>query len=136
MTFNDSDGKSRVVTPESTVRWLGVHFDRKLQFVQHVKLAAARGENAVSGMTMLANTVKGLSQSLLRRLYIACVIPKILFACPLWANGIAKQLKPLAKVQRRALHLICAAFKTTPTEALEIEASIPPLNLQIKQHAK
>jgi hypothetical protein len=136
MTFNDSDGKQRVVTPEATVRWLGVHFDRKLHFVQHVKLAAARGENAVNGLTMLANTVKGLSQVLLRRLYISCVVPKILYACPLWTNGTAKQLKPLVKVQRRALHLICAAFKTTPTAALEIEASVPPLDLQIKQHAK
>ncbi|KDR69503.1 hypothetical protein GALMADRAFT_215163 [Galerina marginata CBS 339.88] len=62
---------------------------------------------------MLANTVKGLSQILLRRLYVACVVPKIL-----------------------ALYLICAAFKTTPTEAVEIEAFIPPLDLQIQQQTK
>jgi ribonuclease HI len=37
------------------------------------------------------------------------------------------------KTQRRALLLICAAFRTTPTEALEIEASIPPLHLQIQR---
>ena len=136
MTFADSDGQERVVVPEATVRWLGVHFDRKLRFAHHVKLAASRGEHAVNGLTMLANTVKGLSQIHLRRLYLACVIPKILFACPMWANGTAKQLKPLAKVQRRALHLICAAFRTTPTEALELEASIPPIDLQIIQQTK
>ena len=125
MTFHNSNSKTRVVKPESTVQWLGVHFNQKLHFAQHVKLAAAQGENTASRLTMLANTVHGLSQKHLRHLYIACVVPKILYGCLLWSNGLANQLKPLEKVQRQALYLICAAFKTTQTEALKIEASIP-----------
>ncbi|KAJ6572054.1 hypothetical protein B0H19DRAFT_872895, partial [Mycena capillaripes] len=35
----------------------------------------------------------------------------------------------LERVQRRALRLICAAFRTSPINALEIEASIPPIRL-------
>ena len=57
-------------------------------------------------------------------------VHKILYACPAWWNGCNYQTKPLEKVQRRALRLICAAFKTTPTYALEIEASIPPIKHQ------
>jgi len=90
----------------------------------------------VSRLTMLANTVHGLSQKHHSHLYIACVVPKILYGCPLWSNGTANQLKPVEKVQRRALYLMCAAFKTTSTEALEIEASIPPIRIQIQQHIK
>ncbi|PPR03941.1 hypothetical protein CVT26_001146 [Gymnopilus dilepis] len=134
--FNDSDGATRIVTPEATVRWLGVHFDRKLRFERHVKILAASGENTVSALTMLANTVRGLSQVHLRRLYTACVIPKILYACPAWWNGTRYQSKPLEKVQNRALRLICAAFRTTPITALEIEASIPPIRHQIHLHIK
>jgi ribonuclease HI len=85
---------------------------------------------------MLANTVRGLSQTLLRRLYIACIIPKILYACPSWWNDTKCQARALEKVQRKALRLICAAFKTTPTNALEIEASIPPLQLQAQLSKK
>jgi ribonuclease HI len=77
-----------------------------------------------------SQTVRGLSQTLLRRLYLACVIPKILYACPSWWRATQVQAKPLDKVQRKALCLICAAFKTTPTAALEIEASIPPIKHQ------
>ena len=131
--FDDRDGVRRVITPESHVRWLGVHFDRKLLFSHHVKLAAAKGTNAVCSLSMLANTVRGLHQKQLRHLYISCVLPKILYAAPVWASGKANQLKPLVKVQRRALIQMCAAFRTTSTEALEIEASLPPLHLQIKQ---
>ena len=36
----------------------------------------------------------------------------------------------------RALCLICAAFRITPTEALEIEASIPPIRIQVQLQAK
>jgi ribonuclease HI len=133
ITFDDRDGKRRVICPESHVRWLGVHFDRKLRFTHHIKLAAAKGTNAVCALAMLANTVRGLHQTQLRHLYIACVLPKILYAAPVWANGKANQLKPLEKVQRRALLHMCAAFRTTPTIALEVEASLPPLHIQIKQ---
>ena len=133
ITFGDRDGERRVVSPQAHVRWLGVHFDRKLFFTHHIKLAAAKGANAVCSLSMLANTVRGLHQKQIRHLYISCVLPKMLYAAPIWANGKANQLKPLAKVQRRALILICAAFRTTSTEALEIEASLPPLHLRIKQ---
>ena len=85
---------------------------------------------------MLANTVRGLSHSHLRHLYTACVVPKILYACPAWWNGTRYQSKPLEKVQNRALRLICAAFRTTPITALEIEASIPPIRHQVYLHTK
>ncbi len=130
--FVDTDGIARTVKPESTVRWLGVHFDRKLLFNQHARLMAARGENAVVGLTMLANTIRGLHQVQIRRLYLSCVIPKILYAAPAWFSGTKTQTRPLEKVQRRALCLMCAAFRTTPTEAMEIEASIPPIRIQVQ----
>ncbi|PPQ85685.1 hypothetical protein CVT25_002136 [Psilocybe cyanescens] len=136
ITFNDSDGITRTVTPEATVRWLGVYFDRKLSFDRHIKILASRGENAVAALTMLANTVRGLNHSHLRNLYISCVTTKIFYASPAWWKGTKKQTIPLEKVQNRALRLICAAFKTTPIAALEIEASIPPIKHQLDLHTK
>ena len=130
LTILDHDGITRTIIPERTVKWLGVHFDRKLLFHHHVKIAAAKGENAVNALLMLSNTIRGLSQTHLRRLYLSCVTPKILYACSSWWNNTKCQRKPLEKVQRNAMRLICAAFKTTPTYALEIEASIPPLKYQ------
>ena len=136
ITLHDFDGEIRTLVPDRTVKWLGIHFDRKLLFNHHVKLAAARGEITVNALTMLANTVRGLSHTLLRRLYTACIIPKILYACPAWWNDTKCQAKALEKVQRKALCLVCAAFKTTPTKALELEASIPPLQLQAQLHKR
>ena len=130
ISLQDYDGITRTLVPDKYIKWLGVHFDRKLLFNHHVKILAARGEIAVNSLRMLANTIRGLSQVHLRRLYLSCVTPKILYACPTWWNNTKCQAKPLEKVQRKALTLICAAFKTTPTAALEVEASIPPIKFQ------
>ena len=127
IVLNDYNGVTRTLTPDRYVKWLGVHFDRKLNFHHHVKISASKGTITVNGLLMLANTVRGLSHALLRRLYLSCIIPKVLYACPAWWNNTKCQANPLEKVQRKALITICAAFKTTPTHALEVEASIPPL---------
>jgi Reverse transcriptase (RNA-dependent DNA polymerase)/Endonuclease-reverse transcriptase len=126
----DDDGVTRIITADRYVKWLGVHFDRKLRFSHHTKIAASKGDNAVNSLHMLANTTRGLSHTLLRRLYLSCVIPKILYASPIWWCDTKCQAAPFEKVQRKALRLICAAFKTTPTHALEIEASVPPIKHQ------
>jgi len=131
ISLDDFDGTTRTIVPDKYVRWLGVHFDRKLLFNHHIKILATRGEITVNSLTMLANTVSGLSHIYLRRLYLSCVIPKILYACPSWWNGTKRMANPLEKVQRKALILICAAFRTTPTHALEIEASVPPIKHQV-----
>ncbi|KAK0478909.1 hypothetical protein IW261DRAFT_1481652 [Armillaria novae-zelandiae] len=55
-------------------------------------------------MTMLANTVRGLSQKHYRQLYIACICPVL------------------------TLRKVVAAFRTTP-----IEASTPPIRLYLDQ---
>ncbi|KAI4293607.1 hypothetical protein K523DRAFT_223081, partial [Schizophyllum commune Tattone D] len=42
----------------------------------------------------------------------------------------------LGKIQHRALRLICAAFRTSPIHALEVEASIPPLRHVLDQEVR
>ena len=118
----EADDSISTIAPTAYVKWLGVYFDRKLSFNYHVDTTAARAENAVKALTMLANTVRGLSHIHMRHLYRACIG---------WWSGKKTHAKSLGKTQNRALRLICAAFKTTPIHALEIEASIPPIHLTL-----
>jgi len=142
ITLQELDGSTTAVHPAQHVRWLGVHFDQKLSFDYHVKMAADKAMVAVGRMDMLANTVRGLSQLNLRCLYKACVFPILAYAAAAWwpsrvskgkLIGKKKHEKVLAKIQRRALLIICAAFRTTPTEALELESSIPPIRHLLDQ---
>ena len=97
---------------------------------------AVKAENTVACISMLANTIRGLSYYYLRLLYHICIFPIITYASAAWWTGKWKHIQILNKVQNTALHLICAAFHTTPTHALELEASIPPLGLYLDSLTK
>ncbi|KAI0949613.1 hypothetical protein AcW1_010370 [Taiwanofungus camphoratus] len=127
ISLPDGKGGEVVVQAERTTKWLGVHLDRRLTFDFHIKQMAGRAEKTVNGMGMLANTVRGLSQTHLRSLYVACVRPIMTYACAAWWTGKQLHVDYLERVQRRALRLICAAFRTTPITALEIESAIAPI---------
>ncbi|KAJ3562483.1 hypothetical protein NP233_g9541 [Leucocoprinus birnbaumii] len=129
LTERDGTVSKVLVTP--TVRWLGIHFDRKLQFTEHVKRMTAKAEAAIGCISMLANTVRGMSHKHLRILYKTCVLPIMTYASAVWWTGKACHAKHLRLVQNRALRLICAAFKTTLVNALEVEGSIPPIHLHL-----
>ncbi|TFY57753.1 hypothetical protein EVJ58_g6828 [Rhodofomes roseus] len=128
ITLPGPDGMVVVVHAEHAIKWLGVYMDRGLTFDFHVKQMAARAEKTVNGLSMLANTVRGLSQTHLRTLYTACVRPIMTYASAAWWTGRKKHVDWLEKVQHKALRLICAAFRTTPIVAMEIEAAILPVH--------
>ncbi|KAL6298874.1 hypothetical protein BKA93DRAFT_743370, partial [Sparassis latifolia] len=67
------------IKPSTNVRWLGVYLDRKLTFHQHVSNMAGKAMKAINAISMLANTVRGLSQIHMRTLYIGCVLPIITY---------------------------------------------------------
>jgi len=53
------------------------------------------------------------------------------YASAVWWTKKEAHAKALSRIQNRALWIICAAFKTTPIQALEIEAAIPPIHLHL-----
>ena len=130
------DGTISTILVGSTIHWLGIHFDHKLLYNYHVTKMAAKTENTVACISMLANTIWGLSHYHLHLLYHTCILPIITYASAAWWTGKQKHIQILNKVQNRALCLICAAFCTTPTHALELEASIPPLGLYLDSLTK
>ena len=79
-------------------------------------------------LCMLGNTVRGLHQGHMRRLYIACICPILIYVSAVWWMQMAWQVQQLSRVQNLCLRLICAVFKTSPIYALEIEAAIPPIS--------
>jgi len=131
INLTNRNGTISPILVGSTICWLGVHFDHKLLYNHHVTKMAAKAENAVACISMLANTVRGLSHYHLHLLYRTCILPIITYTSAAWWTGKQKHIQILNKVQNRALCLIYAAFHTTPTHALELEASIPPLGLYL-----
>ena len=116
-----------LVTP--TIWWLGIHFDRKLLFNKHMKKLSAKAKAAIGCIAMLSNTIWGLSHLNLCTLYRRCILHDICKCHLVEKKKI--HAKALRWVQNWALHIICAAFRTTPTQALEVEATIPLIHLHL-----
>jgi hypothetical protein len=120
------------ILPSPHIKWLGITFNSKLNFHEHIHRTALKAEIALGGLHMLGNTLKGLSAHHFRLLYTQTIRPIINYTAPTWAAGTKTQIKPLIKIQNKALRLICAAFRTSPIYALEIEAAIPPLDIHLE----
>lgn len=118
------------IAPSPVVRWLGIFFDQKLSFHEHVNILCNRARTAVTGLRVLSNSVRGLSQKHLRALHKTCILPIITYASPLWFRPdrpITSLTKKLEVIQNISLRLICGAFKTTPVKGLQVIAHQPPI---------
>jgi hypothetical protein len=75
---------------------------------------------------------------MIRRLYQAIVIPQMLHNIAAWFDPTtARQhdatVQEFAKIQHQAACLINSTFRSTATEALNIELHLSPIQLQIEQ---
>ncbi len=87
-------------------------------------------------MSMLANTVHGLPRNTTGNCTLLAYGPALTYASTVRCTGKKSHEKELERVQRRALRKVIAALRTMPIEAVEIEASIPPIHLHLDQCAR
>lgn len=133
-------------TPKSgAMKWLGVHYDRQLNFKAHVKAAAAKATTAANALRMLGGCGKGASARLLRQAVLACVLPPATFACEAWWKLLpagAKSLPERAaasvldKPLRIALRAAAPVWRTTSTDMLHHTLGIPPASLVLDDCAR
>jgi hypothetical protein len=85
----------------------------------------------------------GVSSRLMRRLYIAVAIPKIIYGADTWYtpptkpagqtknSGSAGALRNLQKVQRIATVAIAGVLRSSPTDLVDIHAGTLPIELTL-----
>jgi len=130
------NGKLVKVVPSKAMRWLGIFFDCKLSFNEHVKIMSARASSVINDLRVLANTIRGLSQYNLRTLFKTCVLTIMTYASAIWFQPEKRQknlISMLEITQNKALRHICGAFRTTPCHTLRILAHIPPIELTLRR---
>jgi hypothetical protein len=83
----------------------------------------------------LGNIQRGLSLQALRQLYIACVTTIVDYGVQCWWKSKSRDylLARYQSLQNEALKLVLGAFKGSPTQAIEIEASTPPPRISFKK---
>jgi ribonuclease HI len=140
-----------LVTPTHTIpvsesaKYLGLIMDRQLRWKEQVEQAIKKGTKAVMAINRLTRPTFGLPHQFVRQLYRSVVVPKMEYGLCVWYSPVystgAKRRKGsvgfltrLGKVQNLACRLITGAFRTfrtTPVDALNYLAHIPPVALRL-----
>ena len=135
------DGSTQMVTPVPSLRWLGVFFDPTLTFTNHVKRMAMKAKSTLAALSIVGNTVRGLSPVFMRQLYIGVVLPVLLWGAEIWCRGEGRKpqralrniLKP---VHHQGIRFTLGAYKSSPIPPMTLIAGILPLdqllNIRVK----
>jgi ribonuclease HI len=131
----------QVVVPPAadSVRWLGIHFDRRLSFDQHIQKWINKSKRVTGMLCGLSQTGRGLAPHLARRAVQACTIPVLFYGAEVWyprRRTIAVQKKITDKLNaalRCAMKAVLPIWRTFPTSAMHREAGIPPAEIILQQ---
>ena len=66
-------GKDFTVVPSKPLRWLGLWFDPKLLWTEHCRKMANKALSALAALSILGNTMRGVTARQLRILYLGCI---------------------------------------------------------------
>lgn len=136
--------RGTIIRPSSTHRFLGVILDQELRWKAQIDNAIAKGTTYVLQLRRLSSSAKGLPLRLMRQLYMAVAIPKLLYAADLWFSPVYREgsnvlqrgsvgvVKRLSTVQRLAAVAITGALRTTATDIMEAHANLLPIPLLLQ----
>ncbi|CAG8891920.1 unnamed protein product [Penicillium nalgiovense] len=122
------------VKPSPTAKLLGVVFDQRLRWKEHVQQAIKRATKTAIALSGLRH----LRPEQMRQLYQACVAPIVDYASTVWHDPLRDKvhIRHLNTVQRNVLIRILSAFRTVATATLEVEAYILPTHLRLRHRAQ
>ncbi|MEW8544656.1 MAG: reverse transcriptase domain-containing protein [Candidatus Thiodiazotropha sp.] len=122
---------NQVLKRSRSPKLLGVTFDEKLTFSEHIKNVELRAQKTVSALRTLGRT-EHIDPENMIKLYRCILLPQLEYASPVWQAGNCGGLE---KVQRRGLAACLGVPATAATEALEVEAGVLPLHLRREELA-
>lgn len=108
-----------------TVKYLGVTFDSKLRFPDHMRDTKIKTTSIISAMYPLFARSSELTTRTKLLLYKQIVRPVITYGSPVWTSAAAIHHKPLQVAQNRALKTILGLRRCHPTTDTHSRAGIP-----------
>ena len=109
---------------------LGIIIDEDLSLTPHIEFIMRKCKQANNRLTLFPS----LNPHPALQLYKSFIRLRLEFGSIVWGFTLyqGEHLKMLESAQRRALSLILRTMRSTPTEALEAELSVLPIDLRIE----
>ena len=112
---------------EDHVKYLGVIFDKKLTFSQHIHEVVCNVKQRLNILKVVSGLNWGADQTMLLRIYQAFCLSEIEYGCQINGSACKTTLAKLDVLHNMALRICTGAFRTSPAKSLYVDAGIPPL---------
>lgn len=118
----------KTISYVDNIKFLGLVLDNKLNWKEHIRRLKMDCNQRLNILKVLGHHKWGSHRESLLRIYQALIKSRIDYGCIFY--GLAKRtvLKQIDPIQNTAIRLATGAYRTSPTESLEIESSQMPLH--------
>jgi len=114
----------------SAVRFLGVIFDEKLTWKQHIEYVQNKCKKGNNLLRCLSGQNWGAARGALLRIYQALMRSSLDYGCLAYMGAAESHLIKLDREQSQGLRICCGAFRSSPVAALQVETGELPLRLR------
>ncbi|GFT21186.1 putative 115 kDa protein in type-1 retrotransposable element R1DM [Trichonephila clavipes] len=114
-------------------KYLGVNIDNRLSWTSHINSIKDKILWISSNFYRVSKNFNHQHISLMKLWYSSVVQPIISYGAGVWGGSLTSiQVQKLKSIQRIYLLKITKAYKTSPTDALNILSGIPPIHIVIR----
>lgn len=113
-----------------SVKFLGMIFDRRLTWIDHLKALRAKCMKRLNTLKALSGTKWGADRTTMLRFYKAYVRSCLDYGSQVYSSARPSALKMLDSIHHTALRIASGAFRSTPVPSLLSECSEPPLSMR------
>ncbi|GIY64184.1 hypothetical protein CDAR_543631 [Caerostris darwini] len=114
------------------LKYLGVIFDSKLTRIHHLNSIQDKINCLQHKIYRISRATWGLNPRVKKEIHSKVTEKLISYGHEIWYQGKIKQNIKILKLQRSGLLNITKCYKTVSTDALQVLAGIPPLDLKLK----
>jgi ribonuclease HI len=129
--------RGETIEYSNAVRYLGVNFDSKLLFTQHLTTKIKRAKAHLLQIKGAMGKLWGMPPRFMRWAYTGIVRPALTYGCIVWAKAASRtgMRQRLTRLNRLALMSLGHLRRSTPTAGLEVVVNLMPLDLHILRTA-
>lgn len=109
---------SDIIKLSKSVKYLGVIFDSKLKFGEHVSHAVHKSNKCFRALYTLLTPKSRLSTDNKKLIYTAVIRSIMMYGSPVWSTAAKSHLKKLSTLQNKVLKHIFNLHRRTPTNFL------------------